>query len=722
MRARFEFSNFTASLEIIVKLNYCKYHFLLLALCIAGFAQAQTLNPPSLRCLSVSPAGDVTLSWVIPPDPFGIFNNYSIYSSPTPSGPFSLAFATTGYFTTSITDFGAGADNSSFYYYVITTYDNGSGIQSSFPSDTLQSIFINLIPGPSQATINWNPIHVGELPTSLGKYYIYRKSTISPWTLIDSTLYGNETYTETIGVCKDSMYYRVEIGDSMPCTSVSSIASELIGDDTPPVVPVIDSVSVDPLTGNVLIGWQPSISTDVEKYIIAYNHPLNNWLLIDSVDATVTAYLDNGGTSGADPTQRSEQYGIAAHDSCWWGAPNPSPNTSSTGILHRTIYLEGTMDQCKREINLSWNQYEQWQGGINEYKIFVSKDGGISWNLIGSKAPGETTFKHSNLTPNDNYCYIVRAVANAGARTSTSNKLCMTMYVPQQPAVHYLTHVSVTDGNMVEITFLVDLNAAVLYYDIKRADGLDTTFESIGQVFPSNSAIITFIDESAKADEQSYFYRVDVIDVCSKTVMTSAMCRTMYAKSEADSDALENTVNWNSYQDWDVFGNGVGYYNIYRSFTGFKADAELLTTLTSSQNDYLDNITDEYESGGKFCYYIEAVEAPGNTLNFQETSHSNLVCVTIDPRIFIPTAFTPDGDGLNDEFIPYGAFVDNSDYYFAVFDRWGHRIFITTDINKGWDASYGGSKVGQGVYVYHVIFTDADGNKIERRGAVTVVR
>ena len=55
----------------------------LLSLCMlsASGLSAQVLDPPSLRCVSVSPAGDVILTWVIPPDPNAIFANYEIYHS-----------------------------------------------------------------------------------------------------------------------------------------------------------------------------------------------------------------------------------------------------------------------------------------------------------------------------------------------------------------------------------------------------------------------------------------------------------------------------------------------------------------------------------------------------------------------------------------------------------------------------------------------------------------
>lgn len=65
----------------------------------------------------------------------------------------------------------------------------------------------------------------------------------------------------------------------------------------------------------------------------------------------------------------------------------------------------------------------------------------------------------------------------------------------------------------------------------------------------------------------------------------------------------------------------------------------------------------------------------------------------------LPNAFTPNRDGRNEVFkIPGGISFMLKD--FSIYDRWGNKVFSTTDINKGWDGTYKGHDAGIGTYVY----------------------
>jgi gliding motility-associated-like protein len=83
---------------------------------------------------------------------------------------------------------------------------------------------------------------------------------------------------------------------------------------------------------------------------------------------------------------------------------------------------------------------------------------------------------------------------------------------------------------------------------------------------------------------------------------------------------------------------------------------------------------------------------------------------------FAPNAFTPDGDGVNDVFLP--RVVGAREYDLAVFDRWGERIFHTQDPKAGWD---GGAGV-IGVYVYKAWLAEHGPERFEFVGTVTLVR
>jgi gliding motility-associated-like protein len=68
-----------------------------------------------------------------------------------------------------------------------------------------------------------------------------------------------------------------------------------------------------------------------------------------------------------------------------------------------------------------------------------------------------------------------------------------------------------------------------------------------------------------------------------------------------------------------------------------------------------------------------------------------------DCPVFVPNAFTPDGDGINDTFAPV---LDcaTSDYRLSVFDRWGQMIWSSDDPQAAWDGTAGGDPPHTGVY------------------------
>ncbi|MCP4125408.1 MAG: PKD domain-containing protein [Bacteroidetes bacterium] len=98
------------------------------------------------------------------------------------------------------------------------------------------------------------------------------------------------------------------------------------------------------------------------------------------------------------------------------------------------------------------------------------------------------------------------------------------------------------------------------------------------------------------------------------------------------------------------------------------------------------------------------------------------VRVIVDPefRFYIPSAFTPDEDQVNDNFAGYGIGIKK--YAMYIFDRWGELIFESNDYEIRWDGSYKGSQVQNGVYVYFFDILDVEDETHEYRGHVTLFR
>jgi gliding motility-associated-like protein len=91
------------------------------------------------------------------------------------------------------------------------------------------------------------------------------------------------------------------------------------------------------------------------------------------------------------------------------------------------------------------------------------------------------------------------------------------------------------------------------------------------------------------------------------------------------------------------------------------------------------------------------------------------------PEMYVPNAFSPNGDGKNDyfRFIPVGMSQYN---FFRIFNRWGQLMYSSVDFHTGWDGTYNGQPVPVDTYVWILEGKDFSGNIVKRTGTVTVVK
>ena len=118
-------------------------------------------------------------------------------------------------------------------------------------------------------------------------------------------------------------------------------------------------------------------------------------------------------------------------------------------------------------------------------------------------------------------------------------------------------------------------------------------------------------------------------------------------------------------------------------------------------------------------YYVTATNADGCT--GMDTVVVDRKCIS---EIYVPNAFTPDYDGINDGFGPQGVNITNFDFY--VFNRWGEQIFHSTSMDDKWDGKVNGNIVPIDVYVWKIYYrTEEDYGGLKPRqkvGTVTVLR
>ncbi len=93
----------------------------------------------------------------------------------------------------------------------------------------------------------------------------------------------------------------------------------------------------------------------------------------------------------------------------------------------------------------------------------------------------------------------------------------------------------------------------------------------------------------------------------------------------------------------------------------------------------------------------------------------------ISEQIYFPNAFTPDGDGLNDEFKAMSQPDNLTSFSMTIFNRWGQMVFETKDITHGWDGTFKGTEAPAGTYVFRLEYSIA-GYDFDTNGTVVLVR
>lgn len=97
-----------------------------------------------------------------------------------------------------------------------------------------------------------------------------------------------------------------------------------------------------------------------------------------------------------------------------------------------------------------------------------------------------------------------------------------------------------------------------------------------------------------------------------------------------------------------------------------------------------------------------------------------LISIKLIPVIDVPNAFSPNNDGMNDILYAYGQ--DVTTMVFRVYNRWGQKVFETTDINTGWDGTFKGVMQEMEVYAWTLSANFTNGESITKQGNVTLLK
>lgn len=121
---------------------------------------------------------------------------------------------------------------------------------------------------------------------------------------------------------------------------------------------------------------------------------------------------------------------------------------------------------------------------------------------------------------------------------------------------------------------------------------------------------------------------------------------------------------------------------------------------------------------------IYSVEVSDTTCDFIHSDEILISAVGEGGNYWVPNAFTPTGDALNEQFSPIREFEDVLEYEFCVFNRWGEKVFFTMNPNERWDGTFDGEDVASGTYFWYcrIKTTCLNDSDYYRDGTVELLR
>ena len=688
-------------LKIIIK-----YLFSFLAIVLAANISAQTT--PTLRCISIDENQDVTLSWVQPADTGADFNAYVVYYRNAVSSPFSIISQVTDYNQSSVLINGSFA---TFGEFRLVQVFNGFA-DTSAASDTISPIVIGISSFGRTISLGWNN---SGLASSDSVYRLYKGDLNGNWTQIDNFDFPLTAAQDTIADCSEEVEFRVEAKGIGGCISRSNQVNKLIVDNVPPDQTNLTCASVDTASGNVMLEWARSRSDDTYGYMLFYFEDFNRTDTVFGADSLSHVYSKNG----INALIRPETLSVVPFDSCF-DSTSLWYNQAADNLRFRTVYIDTTdFEKCAGKLAFNWQMPRQgFPVGVRNlsgFRVYRMTNNQAS-QVIATLSSIDSVFVDSGLVAGNKYTYVICPFDDQLGKEALSNKLVIDLGKKNTPDFLYIKSiVNNHESGLNEINVYADTTAETVSYSLFRSLLEQDKFMKVEQLDEDLTSEFIITDFSGNAAQTDYYYQVAAIDGCQEIIGRSQIVKSIYLQGTKNVQDLINKLNWTNYEGFDTAGTDVDYYDLYRVTTG--SDEELLSSEPRAFK-YTDNLQTIDLVSGSVCYYVSAQEEEGNVFGFSEVSISNLLCLDYPPTVFLPNAFTPDGDGLNDRFLPFVNFIDPTDYELRIYDRTGIMIFQTTDPLEGWDGS--GESIG--IFAFQLTLSNARGEALRYAGKVQLIR
>ena len=312
----------------------------------------------------------------------------------------------------------------------------------------------------------------------------------------------------------------------------------------------------------------------------------------------------------------------------------------------------------------------------------------------------------TTLQINNSGIYIIRQrlMGSTGCVTQYSDTIIIKPGLSKADTINVL-FTTVIDSNTT-LTKWNTLTNAVSYF-IKNKNTVDTFFT----------------DNNVQPYLASEHYFISATDSCGNKSATSPVAQTIYLKGENENYNGYALLEYTPYETWKqgVMQYEIEYFNkISQEWTKLNSESEYVLT---THAEVIPDTSNFNTATSRICYRVKAIERSGN----KQLSISNVACVPIYPVVFLPNAFSPNGDGINDYYKPICAGLNS--YIFEIYNRWGEQVYSDTPESMGWDGTFRGKKAEEGAYAFRLSAIGLlkspatnDARVVERKGTLFLVR
>lgn len=379
---------------------------------------------------------------------------------------------------------------------------------------------------------------------------------------------------------------------------------------------------------------------------------------------------------------------------------------------HCTVETKALGDtNCSR---VWWTAYKGWD--VQQYRIYRKRQEKNDFVLLDSVSGNTLSYLDTSVWCHVIYDYRIEALEKGGYQKNSFSDTARAkpLHLLSVPAPEvWRTTVDTNTFTRTEWLMLHKLKFPVAHFTLFR--NVNGSWEKFADSLRGPE--LRYNDLKTRVQEKSYEYKLTATDVCNTTSDFSNPGLSILLRVAVENSHEQWPVlSWNHYRQWN---EGIERYEIQRSI--MSGDFVKIGEVNASENAFTDKTVPQF-CARNIRYRVMAIR---NQPVSKDSSHfvvsvSNYASFDPEIRFFIPNAFTPDENNLNESFAPKGVYYFS--YHMKIFDRWGKKLYDNSECNNAWNGFADDKPAPDGVYAYSIEAIDMKGKKYHFSGTFHLLR